>query len=473
MACSSCGNSTSSPTPGCNDCGCNTPIVPVASSGSVLNFCATVQAPMPSPLPDNIPDTSVLSAYIKKCLNGNPVPAHDPNCGEATLDQILNDLQQAVFCVLNALMIGRSTGSCGILVAVNGSVQLKTLASLIQECYSCLPPEKICPGQDGDVLQTMNGVSAWGPLSVKATVDCASLLPALTKNNCIQEGGVPGYVIGYDAIGNTPYYYPYLKSGKDCGRFGAEFKIQANGGCITQDATPATYGLGLSSSGTPILRPIPSGVIVCADLLSKLVSCPPVASDPITGVLSTGASGVAYRTVPAATGTQLVPYHMEVMQAVITTPVTFNDQNLSTTFNTFNNLLWKGTLWESGLRASPSWYAPTTGKITIARAGLYRLNASGFFRMNLSGGGSIVKHFYMGLTLSRAAGTWQGTAYPSYLGVKRGTEVPIYCDGVDKDVCGESTFITPLAPGDTVWVRAVLTDNPSAGGQIEIGRAHV
>jgi hypothetical protein len=534
---------------GCGNCGgncngsCGVPsstqplAVNCLSSGSILSFCSPTQPPLPQPLPDDIPDTNIVTGQFQPCSNGNPVPVHPADC-DNNLNVILDDLKSSVYCVLNAITIAGTTGSCNLLTVVNGSVKVKSLMTFLEECLTCLQASKICPGNNGDVLQTIGGKTVWSAPAppVIPPLTCSQISPVLAKDACIIPGGSPKYVIGYGSSTNSPEYYPYLDPNQpNCARFNAEFSIGGTG-CLTQDTSPATYGLGVVA-GKPVVRPLPASstpfIANCSDLVTQLGACPPTKTDAVTSVLSNGASGLGYRplptsgttltcaTIPVTTDTNpgsilvcgtsgniekidpctatlknLVncpptettvcarptkvlgqdstnnpkwyvgsqPYHLEVLSG--STSETFPN-----TFNTLNNIVagWN-SFWESGLCGQSSQWNSSTGRWTCARKGMYSLKFSGFFNVIIGGGSALAAHIYAGLTIVRAAGTWQGASYPAFAAVHRAQQATIYGDGIQKDFNVDGSIIMPLNVGDAVWARVVVTNAPSVGTTLSLLR---
>ena len=462
--------------------------------GSLINFCSPIQPPLPSPLPDDIPDTSVLTT-THTCDNRNEVP-NFRNCGN-TLDLTLEALNSAVYCVLNALSVASSTGSCGILTAVNGSVRIRTLTALIQECLSCLPAEKICPGADNQVLTTVNGSVMWvdpaSQLNLVLTNEAGSLatlignilnIPTSSGGTStagatgpIGPQGIPGIngtngnngndgaigVTGPQGIqgpkGDTGATGPQgiqgvpgTSSSGGSGSVGPQGPIGLTG----PQGIPGTNGTNGNDGAIGATGPQgPAGTsggttsIDCAVILPLLASCPidaPTYASPtkVLGLNSTNAP-LYYK--------ELQYYHFEGK-------LNGGTQTLDSNFNTLNNLIYPGS-WESGLRGgSSNWYDSTTGKITIGRKGMYAINASAMIRgvMSVVSGG-----LYIGITVIRSAGTWQTVAYPAIAAVVRGTEVNIDSNAdINRDWNLTAAFVTPLSVSDQVWVR-VVCPNPSSG----------
>ena len=70
---------------------------------------------------------------------------------------------------------------------------------------------------------------------------------------------------------------------------------------------------------------------------------------------------------------------------------------------------------------------------------------------------------YIGITVIRAAGTWQSVTYPAIAAVVRGTEFNIDSNSsINRDWNLTAAFVTPLSVGDQVWVR-VVCPSPSSG----------
>jgi hypothetical protein len=143
------------------------------------------------------------------------------------------------------------------------------------------------------------------------------------------------------------------------------------------------------------------------------------------------------------------------------------DQILSPVPATLNNIT---THWvnpqsyERGI-TGPSWWDPTTGRVTIQRLAFYRVSFAGLMVRTNAGvsGGTQQGHAYAGITVVRAAGTIDGSAYPAMVGVLRTGESPVYGNGKDQDFVFAGEYFGPLAPGDQVWIRVIVSNVPDNG----------
>lgn len=159
------------------------------------------------------------------------------------------------------------------------------------------------------------------------------------------------------------------------------------------------------------------------------------------------------------------------------------DQELSTVPATLNNIT---THWvspqsyERGLAGGPSWWDPATGRVNVGRAGFYRVSFAGLMLRTNAGaaGGTAQGHAYAGITIVRAAGSIDGTSYPAMVGVLRTGESPVYGNGKDQDFVFAGEYFGPLAPGDQIWIRVIVSNVPDNGYRLnrlfvkDDGRSH-
>jgi hypothetical protein len=71
-----------------------------------------------------------------------------------------------------------------------------------------------------------------------------------------------------------------------------------------------------------------------------------------------------------------------------------------------------------------------------------------------------IGHIYAGITVVRAAGTIDGTAYPGLAAVLRTGESPVVANGKDQDYVFSGEYFGPLAQGDQLWIRVVCSNVP-------------
>lgn len=462
--------------------------------------CAPNQPPMPSPLPGEIPDTAISTARIKACPNGHEVPPAD-SCA-VSLGDMMVEMQRYMHCTMNAFEISKYQGSCGMLRVVNGAVEITGLSVLIDECLSCLEPQKICPGKDGDVLTTVGSSVVWAAAAGGGAIDCATLMPLLEKDaGCIEAGSGLKYVLGYDAasdrvkyypapgagfigscsdlrtkiqtecfvqktgapekmfgtVGGVADWYPYVAAGAafigDC----AALKDKL-GTCVTEGTGAPTKVLSKGPNGIEWLNPPAGGgggaATTCAEM-PALLKCPPDATplEEATKILAYAADGTAKKF-------ELIkPYHGEIRAAANGAPLKV--QTLTNTFGLQDVIgLW-GVVQESGQGAG-SWFNPSTGRITIGRFGRYHIDWSVFARMVFAGGSSLLANAYSGLTVIRAANTYNGGTYQKEAAVFRGAQQNMYADGKQWDSSLGGGITMTLSPGDQLLIR-VSMNNTSPG----------
>jgi hypothetical protein len=463
--------------------------------------CSPVQAPLPSPLPPNIPDTSVLAGRLKSCTNGSDVPP-GTDCGE-TLADLLLEMQSYLHCVMSGFEISNYTGSCGILRVKKGKVFVEGLSVLIDECLSCLEPAKICAGKDKQVLTTVAGRAVWAdPVGGGGSdpIDCAAILPLLQKDGCIEAGSDQRYSLGYDATSNEIQYFPYSSTGfiQNC----ADLRAKIETDCFTKLTTGTpTHTFGMNAAGVANWYPAATGTAAfitdCAGLKDKVTTCFTDATDTVTKALTIGASGVAWRPLPSGGGggssfitdcatfnTKLGecppdaaaadslggmlgytsgggdakifpvidPYHLEIRASTATVNGAAKTQVMTNTFGIQDVIgLW-GDFGESGQGAA-SWYTPANGKVVIKRKGRYQVSWSVFARLVLSGGATLLGNIYSGMTIRRAATTYNGGTYRAEAAVFRGAQQNIYADGKQWDSALGGSITVVLNTGDELWMR--------------------
>jgi hypothetical protein len=469
---------------------------------------------LPPALPMSIPATDVMAGRLTKCDNGNEVPPQN-ECDE-TLDELLTEMQQYLHCVLNAHEISQYPGSCGVLRAVKGTVEIVGLSVLIDECLSCLEPAKICPGKEGDVLTTVGGKAVWAPPSGGApgAVDCAAIMPLLEKDGCIEAGAGQKYSLGYDASSDKLQYFPYSSTGFITSCADLKSKVET---CFTKQAGPATHLLGIDSAGKADFYPVPSGgggaqfIADCAGLKDKLGTCISEGTSAPTKVLAKGANGIEWLNPPAGGGSGAIdcadlnaklvscppkaadgeevdsflgytkdgatakifklidPAMVEVRAAGDPpSPATggnaggakIQTMNNTTGFQDVTGLWGGGTVHESG--GTSGWFNAGTGRIKIGRKGRYQISYSLFIRAIATGGAALQGNIYAGVTIIRAAGTYNGVPYRKDQAIFRGNQAQIFGNNLQWDYVMSGSLTYVLAEGDEVFCR-VAYNNTSPG----------
>lgn len=281
--------------------------------------------------------------------------------------------------------------------------------------------------------------------------------------------------------------------------------ILGSPGCVP-DGT-ISKSIGFSSSGAVVKGVVSTGgsgsaPLDCAGFQSLLSGCPPAATSVVPlSFIALNTAGVPEKFAPCPTIKALVNRsadnstggclddHPNLTARVLgydeatkegkwvlakqryiaecRGSITVN-QSLSTALNTLNdiNTFWASAsspTYERGLRGGASWFNPATGRFTIGRPGFYRVSFTGLMvRVStvLNALANATGHVYAGITIVRAAGTIDGTPYPSLIGVLRTGESPYYANGKNQDFVFSGEYFGPLNSGDQLWIRVVCTNDP-------------